>query len=99
MTYNPMQRHILNRKLYRLFKAEQLEGFHDALKLLAQKIDWYVNAHSIDEEETNRIIQEIFIRLWMNREHLEFGTFENTIHAVTYKVTQQFFENPEDALK
>ncbi|WP_139276049.1 hypothetical protein [Sinomicrobium oceani] len=94
-----MQRHILNRKLYQLFKAEQLEGFHDALKLLAQKIDWYVTAHSTDEEETTRIIQEIFIRLWMNRQHLEYDTFENTIHAVTYKVTLQFFENPEDALR
>ncbi|WP_206363225.1 hypothetical protein, partial [Sinomicrobium pectinilyticum] len=95
----PMQRHILNRKLYQLFKAKKLEGFHDALKLLAQKIDWYVNAHSTNEEETNRIIQEIFIRLWMNREHLKYNTFEDTIHAMTYKVTQQFFENPEDALK
>ncbi|MGS2764630.1 hypothetical protein [Sinomicrobium sp. M5D2P9] len=98
MTYNPMQRHILNRKLYRLFKAEQPEGFHDALKLLAQKIDWYVNAYSTNEQHTDKIIQEIFIRLWLHREHLEYGTFEDTIHTVTYKVTQEFFQKPENSL-
>ncbi|MGV8093082.1 MAG: RNA polymerase sigma factor [Mangrovibacterium sp.] len=81
-------RHSVDESLIKRFAEGDMRAFDSIYAIFNPKLQRFVFTLVKTETDTEEIVQEVFVKLWENRERLKkFTSFENYLFTIAYHTT------------
>lgn len=80
--------------LVKALKKGDIAAFDKCMQVYGKKIFFFVKKYIINKEDTEDIVQEVFIKIWENRIQLkEELSFNSYIYTITYNAIRKYYRN------
>ncbi len=81
-------KHVIDESLVKRFANGDMSAFDSIYSVFDQKLQKFVFTLIKSESDTEDIVQEVFVKVWENREKLKnYSSFDSYLFSITYNTT------------